>query len=58
MVQGVEAVVVGDDDVGLVLEQQRQHVVALLADGVVQRSVSLGVLVKSEPSQCRFPSQV
>jgi len=35
VVQRVEAVVVGDHHVGVPVEQQGQHVVALLADGVV-----------------------
>ena len=42
--QRVEAVVVGDDDVSGVLEEECEHVVALLADGVVQRRVALAVL--------------
>jgi hypothetical protein len=44
VMQGIEAVVIGDHDVGVVLQQQRQHVVALLGDGVVQRSVAFRVL--------------
>jgi hypothetical protein len=40
----VEAVVVGDHDVGVVVQQEGQHVVTLLRDGVVQRSVTLRVL--------------
>ena len=44
----VEAVVVGDHDVGAVVEQQRQHVVALLRDRVVQRSVAFGILKKDQ----------
>ena len=44
MVERVEAVVVGDHDVGVLVEEQGQHVVALLGDGVVQRSVALRIL--------------
>ena len=44
VVQGVEAVVVGDGDVSAGLQQHRQHVVPLLADGVVQGRVSFRVL--------------
>ena len=44
----VEAVVVGDHDVGVVVEQQREHVVAFLGDGVVKRSVTLRVLCKAK----------
>lgn len=42
--QGIEAVVIGQRDVSLVVQEQRQHVVPLLGDGVVQRRVSLRVL--------------
>ena len=44
MVERVEPVVVGDHDVGVLVEEEGQHVVALLGDGVVQRSVALGIL--------------
>lgn len=44
VVQGVEAVVVGDGDVSASLQQHRQHVVSLLTDGVVQGGVALRVL--------------
>ena len=44
MVEGVEPVVVGDEDVGAPLEEKREHVVTLLGDGVVERGVALGVL--------------
>ncbi len=46
VVERVEAVVVGDHDVCAPLQQQRQHVVTLLGDGVVQRGVALGILQK------------
>lgn len=44
VMQGIEAVVVGDGDVSTGLQQHREHVVPLLADGVVQGCVSLRVL--------------
>jgi hypothetical protein len=44
MVEGVESVIVGEHDVGAVVQEQRQHVVPLLRDGVMQRRVSLAVL--------------
>lgn len=44
MMKRVEAVVVGDHDVGVVVQQEGQHVVTLLGDGVVQRGVALRVL--------------
>lgn len=44
MMESVEAVVVGDGDIGAGLQQNGQHVVSLLADGVVERRVSLRVL--------------
>ena len=44
MVEGVETVVVGDHDVGVLLEQQREHVVPLLRDRVVERRVALRIL--------------
>ena len=44
VVQGVEAVAVGQRDVGVVVQQQAQHVVPLLGDGVVQRRVSILIL--------------
>ena len=44
MVECVESVVVGDHDVGVLVEEEGEHVVALLRDGVVQRSVALRIL--------------
>ncbi len=44
--EGVESVVVGDHDVCAALQQQSQHVVPFLGDGVVQRGVALGILPK------------
>ena len=44
VVKGVETVVVGDHDVGGVIQQQCQHVVTLLRNGVVQRGVTFRVL--------------
>ena len=48
VVERVEAVVVGDHDVGVLVEEEGEHVVALLGDGVVQRSVALRVLHRSK----------
>lgn len=48
--ESVEAVVVGDGDVSAGLQQNRQHVVPLLADGVVERRVSLRVLQRAQAS--------
>ena len=44
MVERVEAVVVGDHDVGVLVEKEGEHVVALLGDGVVKRRVTLRIL--------------
>lgn len=44
VMESVEAVVVSDGDVSAGLQQNRQHVVPLLADGVVERCVSFRVL--------------
>ncbi len=44
MVEGVEPIVVGEHDIGAVVQEQRQHVVPLLGDGVMQRRVTLAVL--------------
>lgn len=46
--EGVEAVVVGDGDIGTGLQQNGQHVVSLLADGVMERRVSLRVLQRAQ----------
>ena len=48
MVEGVESVVVGDHDVGVLVEEEGEHVVALLRDGVVQRGVALRILNEGE----------
>ena len=44
MVEGVEAVVVVNHDVGVSVQKESQHVVALLRDRVVERGVALGIL--------------
>ena len=44
VVERVEAVVVGEHEVCRAVEQQGQHVVTLLGDGVVHGSVALRVL--------------
>ena len=44
VVEGVEAIVVGEGDVSRMVQQQRQHVIALLGYGVVERRVALRVL--------------
>lgn len=44
VMKSVEAVVVGDGDVSAGLQQNGQHVVPLLADGVMERRVPLRVL--------------
>ena len=41
VVEGIEAIVVGDGVVGLELEQQLNNVITLLGDGIVKGSVSL-----------------
>ena len=48
MVEDVETVVVVHGDVGVGIQQHRQHVVTLLQYGVVQRRVALGVLQHGE----------
>ena len=45
MVERVESVVVGEHDVRVVVEEEGQHVVPLLGDGVMQRCVTLAVLI-------------
>ena len=42
--ESVESVVVGDHDVGAVVQEEGQHVVALLRNRVVQCSVAFGIL--------------
>lgn len=44
VVQGVEPVVIGQHDVSIVVQQQRQHVVTLLRDGVVQWRIAFRIL--------------
>jgi hypothetical protein len=44
MMERVEAVVVGQHDVCVVVQKQRQHVVALLRYGVVQWRVAFRIL--------------
>ena len=44
VVQGVEPVVIGQHDVSIVVQQQRQHVVTLLGDGVVQWRITFRIL--------------
>ena len=44
VVQRVEPIVVGDHDVGVAVQQEAEHVVPLLGDCIVQRSVAFGVL--------------
>ena len=44
MMESVKAIVVGNDDVSAVFEEQREHVVTFLADGVVKRRVTFTVL--------------
>jgi hypothetical protein len=44
MVEGIEAIIVCEHDVCAVVQEQGQHVVPLLGDGVMQRRVTLAVL--------------
>jgi hypothetical protein len=46
-VQGVESIVVGQHNVCIVVQQQRQHVISLLRDGIVQGRVAFRVLSTS-----------
>lgn len=46
--QGIESVIVGERDVGIVVDEKRQHVVPLLGNGVVQRSISFRVLAHTK----------
>ncbi len=46
MVQAVEAVAVGEGDVHLCLQQELDHVVSLLRDGVVEGCVTISILDK------------
>jgi hypothetical protein len=46
-VQGVESIVVGQHNVCVVVQQQRQHVISLLRDGIVQGRVAFRVLSTS-----------
>jgi hypothetical protein len=46
VVKRVEPVVVGDHDVCVPLEEEGEHVVPLLGDGVVQGRVALRILEK------------
>ena len=56
MVQRVEPVVVGDHDVGVAVEEEGEHVVALLGDGVVQRGVALRILAKEKKKRTLKPA--
>jgi hypothetical protein len=44
VVQGVEPIVVGQHDVSIVVQEQRQHVVTLLRDCVVQWRITFRIL--------------
>ena len=44
VVEGIEAVVVGDGMVGLELKQQLNNVITLLGDGIMKRSITLRIL--------------
>lgn len=39
MMQSIEPVIVGDGDISTSLQQHRQHVISLLAYGIMQRCV-------------------
>lgn len=52
MVEGIESVVVGDVHVGIVLEEQREDVIPLLADGIVEGGVAFGVLEELMVHRC------
>ena len=41
MVEGIEAIVVGDGMVRLELKQQLNNVITLLGDGIMKRSITL-----------------
>ena len=45
MMEGIESIVVGDVHVGVVFEEQRQDVIPLLADGIMEGSVTFRVLM-------------
>lgn len=44
VMEGVESVVVREGNVGIVVDEEREHIVPLLGDGVVERGISLGIL--------------
>lgn len=48
VVEGVETVVVGEGDVGTVVQEECQHIVAFFRNGIVKRSVALEVLQKNQ----------
>ena len=61
MVESVKAIIVSNDDVSAVFEEQREHVVTFLADGVVKRCVTFTVLqtrVTTKFEQFLYDSQV
>merc|ERR1719394_1923131 len=42
--KGIEAIVVGQHDVSTVIQEQCQHVIPLLADGIMEWSISFTIL--------------
>jgi len=58
MMECVEAVVVSDAHVSRMLQQQRQHVITLLTDSIMQWGVTLRVLHTTRPAftACFIPN--
>lgn len=42
--QGVEAVVIGQRDVRVMIEKKGQHVVTFFGNSIVERSIAFGIL--------------
>ena len=52
--EGIESVVVGQRYVGVVLDEQCQHVIAFFRNCVVQRRVTLGILQSSNTNKIKI----
>lgn len=58
VVQRVETIVVGESHVSSMLQQQRQHIITFLRDGVMERSVTFRILQEKSYVSILFVSKV
>lgn len=55
MVKGIESVVVSECNVSIVVDEERQHIVPLFRDSIMERSVPLRILnthINQNPIKC------